>query len=286
MNKNIPGLLFLLALVLAFACETPTRGCLDIEAENFDPSADKQCEDGCCKYPNMVCSISIKHNAVSWKADTAYQNSAGQWYRIKSVAFYLSGFQMFKDNTPIEVIDSIGLKYFGTSNDTLTRVFRDDFLLFRRGGTLASSPVGNEVGFFRSSGAYNRARLQIGLDDDANRIVSKLVSPGSHPLARQADSLWLSPAEGFVWMRLVVARDTVTGTTPDTIDLTAADFGGNPLVVTGDESYYQEVGYDLNFSFVLDFYELTSGINFLTAPISTWKSKIIANLPNSVLITK
>jgi hypothetical protein len=272
--------------VSLWACESPTRGCLDIEAENFDPSADKPCEDGCCQYPSLVCKVSLLFNGEIWKADNPYQNSANQLFKIKSIAFYLSDFKMYKDIAPIEVVDSISLKQFGQNNDTLTTIFRDDFLLFRRGGTLANSPVDNEVGIFRSSGAFNRASLQLGLDADANRVVSRPVTPASHPLARQADSLWLDPAKGYVWMRLVIARDTASLTVPDTLDFTSADFGGNPVPFVGDDNYEQAVGFDLPFSLTFDFYELTLGINFISDPISTWKSKILTNLPNSILIAK
>jgi hypothetical protein len=210
-------------------------------------------------------------NGATWKSDTAYRNNLNQWCRIKSISFYMSGFQMFKGTQPLEVLDSIFLKTFGNTNDTTTQLFRDDFVLFRRGPN-GNSNFENPVGTFRSSGIFDQAKLYIGLSD-------------AHPLARQTDSLWLSQQEGYVWMRMVVARDSAAATVPDTLNFTKADFG-TPLLLQGTDMYEQGVGFDLKFTFAIDYYELLNGVNFINDPVLTWKSKIIANLPNSVLITR
>ncbi|HMV23421.1 MAG TPA: hypothetical protein PKA71_03780, partial [Saprospiraceae bacterium] len=77
-------MLFLSSVVLFFtACYQPKEGCLDINATNFDATADEEC---CCQYP--VLQLKFKHFASGneFSASDTILNDFGQQFRIPSFA--------------------------------------------------------------------------------------------------------------------------------------------------------------------------------------------------------
>ena len=262
------------------ACESPSRGCLDIEATNFDVSSDKPCKDDCCKYPNLVCSVSQKFGGVLWKQDTAYINDLGLHFRIKSVAFYLSGFELGQGGTFYQTTDSVKMKVFGSGPaDTVAQYFRDDYLLVRR------VPVEYPVGQFKKSGAFDTFRCNLGLEPDANKIIPRY-APSGHPLNKQSDSLWLSRTEQYVWMQMVVAKDTFLTTIPDTLRFTAVDFGGLPYKITSGTVLNHLTGFDFDFIFTVDYAKMFSGVDFANSGVVAWKNQILLNLGSTFEVSQ
>jgi hypothetical protein len=262
----------LLALALSLslsACFEPKEGCLDIEATNFDASADNDC---CCLYPKLFLETVQRYDTLQYLPDSLYSNSAGQLFRIKSVVFYLSEFQLFQTSEPFSVSDTAQLQtYSAFGNDTLKEVFTDDFLLVRR------SPVSNEVGEFRPSGSFGSVRFRLGLSDDAQRVIPRL-APSGHPLRIQSDSLWYGPSAGYVFMQAVVVRDSMLATKPDTLAFTQADLPDYFIEATGP-FVHQSGGYDFRLRMTIDYKKMFEGVNWTNGDIPSWKSQIVANLP-------
>lgn len=261
-------------LLGATGCEPPTRGCLDIEATNLDVSADAPCEDGCCVYPQLILTVNQEYDGSIWRPDTAYQNDLGQWFRVRSIAFYLSDFSFYQNGIPYGVADSLRMQTFGVQEDTINQAFATDVLLIRR------IPTEYKVGTFRESGVFEQFECRLGLSASRNRVISGL-APGGHPLARQADSLWLNPQDQFVWMQMVVVKDSAQTTLADTLRFTAADFGGQAPFLQRMTWLEQETGFDFRINLTVNYYELFKGINFANSDQTVWKSKIISNLSTS-----
>lgn len=264
-------LLLLLSLAMAFsACFEPQDGCLDIEATNFDASADDDC---CCEYPKLIMEARHRYGSdtVQYLPDSLYVNSAGQVFRIKSVAFYLSEFQLFQNSVPFTVSDTAQLQtYAPSANDTIKEVFTDDFVLFRR------TPVDNSVGEFKTPGIFEKVRIRLGLSDDAQRVIPRLAPSGS-PLRIQGDSLWYGPAAGYVFFQAVVVRDSMQATKPDTLAFTEADLSGFFIEQTGNFSH-PSGGYDFRIKLGIDYKKMFDGIDWTTGDIPAWKSQIASNL--------
>lgn len=261
------GLMLLLA-----SCESPTRGCLDIEATNLDVSADKPCKDDCCTYPDLICNVNQVFDGQSWVQDNLYQNDHGDSFRIKSVAFYLSGFQLSKGGTDYRITDTVTMKVFGTNpGDTLEEKFIDDYVLVKR------FPVAQTVGRFKPSGVFDQFQCQLGLEPASNNIVPRY-APLSHPLQKQSDSLWLNQDDKFVWMQIVLNKNTDAAAVPDTLRFTAADFGGVPFKITSTAALEHVTGFNFNFILLVDYGQMFSGIDFANTGSAVWKSKILANL--------
>lgn len=278
MNYFLRTLTAALTFFLFDACEAPQRGCLDIEATNLNVAADKPCEDGCCKYPNLIISVNQEYNSAIWKTDTAYSNDLGQWFRIKSVVFYLSDIVLTQQGSPYQTDDVITLKRLSGA-DTTTQVFTDDFLLIRR------TPVDYTVGAFRRSGVFEQVDARLGLTAAANTVLPSSAT-GGHPLAKQNDSLWLNHTDRYVMMQIIMTRDTNVATTPDTLRFTQEDLGADGWKFTRTVSLTHEVGFDFNFDLTLDYFQLFKGVDLASTGISQWKAKIVSNLNNTFVVSQ
>jgi hypothetical protein len=268
---------FFLAIVCALsACYDPQEGCRDIAATNFDASADKDCD--CCVYPKLQIGVVQHYDALTYLENGKYTASDGHRFILKNVSFYLSDFQFLQNGNPVFVSDTIGLYTLPlTGNDTMRQVFTDDFVLVRR------APVINEAGTFRNDGDFEQIQFRIGLDDLAERVVPSR-APAGHPLRTQSDSLWHGRSEGYVFLQVIVVRDTMEGTKPDTISLKKADLPN--AVFTANGTFRHETGYNFNIILDVDHKILLDGIDWTTGDISAWKSRIASNLPGALSVSQ
>ena len=253
------------------ACFEPKEGCLDIEATNFDADADKDC---CCQYPKLRLETVQRFDTLQYLPDSLYPADNGALFRIKSVVFYLSEFQLFQNGETFTVSDTVQLQAFAPAggNDTIKETFTDDFLLVRR------TPVDNEVGDFRPAGLFENIKIRLGLSPDAQRVVPRLAKSG-HPLKIQGDSLWYGRDAGFVFFQAIIVRDSMTATQPDTLAFTKADFDDFFIEQSGAFTH-RSGGYDFRLKLNVDYKKLFKGVNWTAGDILTWKSQIVANLPN------
>lgn len=276
-GKNLSHAVFFLLLSGIFtACYEPQEGCRDIAATNFDASADKDCD--CCTYPDLQIGVSQHYDTQLYVENNVYTTSNGHPFILKNVSFYLSDFQLFQNGTGYVVSDTAGLYTFSQfGNDTLREIFTDDFILVRR------IPLINVAGSFRNDGIFDKIQFRVGLDDNAERVIPSR-APAGHPLRTQADSLWHGRTEGFVFLQVVVARDTFAGTIPDTISLKKADLNNAVFSATG--TFKHETGYDFNIILDVDHKKLLQGIDWTTGDISAWKSQIASNLQGALSVTQ
>lgn len=265
MRRCFP-ILLLSVLFLLPACFEPKEGCLDIAATNFDAQADEDC---CCTYPQLLLSVDQVYDTLLFRNDSAYVSDDGHWFRIHSVAFYLSDFQLFQNGAAFQTSDTLRLKTLAGS-DTLEQVFTDDFLLVRR------SPLEYSVGTFRQDGVFEEVRFRLGLSQEAQKILPNK-APNTHPLATQTDGLWLSNTAGFVFLQAVVSADTAAATLPDTLRFSQADLGLPLVGATGQFSH--TTGYDFPLRMRADYKKMFADVNWTTGDITTWKQQIVANLP-------
>ena len=267
---RLPIACCLLLLLVQSACFEPKEGCLEVEGTNFDASADKNC---CCEYPQLVLDVVQQFGMLSFMENAVYAAPLdSHLFRLKSVTFYLSDFQLFQNGTVYRVSDTVQLRAFSpTGLDTITEALTDDFLLIRR------QSYSTEVGSFRDNGTFEQVRIRLGLPEPARRVVPRL-APVGHPLRTQPDSLWRGRDLGYIFARIVLARDTASATLPDTISLSRAEIGD--FFIQSQQPVQHATGYDFRLRLLADYNELLMGIDLTAGDISTWKSRILANLPN------
>ena len=267
---------FCWGLLLLGGCFEPKDGCLDIEATNFDASADKNC---CCEYPQLVIETAQRYDTLPYLPDSLYVASDGQIFRIKRIVFYLSEFEISQSGGLFSVGDTVRLSlYAPAGNDTLQQTFIDDFLLVLR------TPVNNEVGEFRQTGDFEQVRFRLGLPPDAQRAIPAL-APSGHPLGIQGDSLWLGSNTGYAFMKAIVVRDSMAATIPDTLMFTGSDIGDFFIQQTGN-FIHASGGYDFRLRLTIDYKKMFEGVNWSSGDKMTWKSQIVANLPDVFTVSQ
>jgi hypothetical protein len=257
-------LLFFIPLVFT-ACFEPKEGCLDIAATNFEAGADEDC---CCVYPKLVLSVEQQYDNLTFLNDSLYAADNGHLFRIRSVAFYLSDFEVIQNGESFRISEKIDLKTL-SGLDTLTREFTNDFLLLRR------TPVEYSIGTIRQDGLFETLKFRFGLSSDAQKILPNK-APAGHPLAAQTDSLWRGNTAGFVFMQVVVKRDSMAATPSDTLRFMESDLG--QIVFQADGPFLHPTGYNFPLILRADYKKMFEGINWTMDDIPQWKTKIIANL--------
>lgn len=258
-------------ILLLNACFEPREACLDIAATNFDASADKDC---CCRYPKLVLSVDQVYDTLLFRQDSLYVGAADHLFRIKSIVFYLSDFQVFKNGVPFEMMDSVVLKTETAANDTIDQIYKDDFTLIRR------APLDNIVGTIREDGFFEKINFRLGLSEPIERVVSSL-APASNPLSTQPENL---AENGFVFMQLVVVRDSMAQTAPDTLHFRRAELGD--FYIEGTGNFQHKTGYDFPMKLQADWAKLFEGVNWTTGDKVAWKSRIVANLPGVFIVSQ
>jgi len=260
----------LVAALLLSSCFEPVKGCLDIEATNFDASADNDC---CCKYPQLVLSIDNAYDTLVWKPDTAYQNNLGQWFRIRNIVFYLSDMSLTQNGTALQVSDTVNLFHYPspTSGDTVQSSYTDDFLLVRRVPTTRY-----EVGTFRPSGNFQQVKMRFGVNDDAQLVVPNK-APAGHPLANQGENLYGGRDTAYVFARVLFNRDTSAGSPTDTLLLNRFDVGAFFIVQNG--VFFHESGYDFNLRLRADWKTLFNDVDMTNGDNTATKAQMVNNLP-------
>jgi hypothetical protein len=272
MNNQANWLIVLLFAGCVFvSCDELKDGCLDTESVNLDVTADRPCDD-CCKSPQLVCTVLQEYGGEVFFENRPVLNIDNDWFRIKSVAFYLSDFQLFRGMEALNVEDTLTMRTFGSGvGDTTAALFRNDFELVRR------TALNYSVGRFKPSGTFDAISCRVGLSPEANRVVPRY-APSGHPLAKQPDSLWLNRTDAYVFMQIILAKDTLAGTLPDTIRLTANDLASvMPISTMG--TFTHDRGFDFKVNLTVDYGFLLGNLN-LNQP-STWKSQIATNIKQS-----
>jgi len=264
---------FLLLALCFSACFEPKEGCLDIAATNFDAGADKDC---CCEYPKLVLTVNQVYDTLLFRNDSLYRNSDDQLFRIKSVAFYLSDFQLFQNGERFTMSDTLTLNTFA-GTDTSSQLFTNDFQLVRR------TPIDYVVGTFRQDGNFEEVNFRLGLSADAQKVIP-FKAPANHPLAAQPDSLWRGQLAGFVFLQAVVVRNSMDTTQADTLRFLQSDLGQPRIGATG--LFVHPTGYNFPLVLTVDYKKMFEGVNWTTHDIPAWKTKIAANLPSTFNVSQ
>ncbi len=275
------SLLTLLLLLFLFqSCYTPTEGCLDINATNFDASADEQCES-CCTYPEL--ELTVFHSVItesSLGADSCINHSSSfaltngddNVFQINDIEFYLSDFQLvMMDGTIKEVEDTITLSIYEDivtqiSKDTLVK---DDFVLITR-----SQPT-YSIGNFTGPGAYMQVKFKVGIPSVLSTTdVDTLAT--SHPLSSSQGMHFGARDTGFILQNFSVVNDTATSLTAITAyEIGKDDF--NTIDVELDFFRNFDPGFDITIPLKVNYSKWLQGINFATDSEATIKATIVSN---------
>lgn len=269
-----------LFIILIGSCYTPTEGCLNIDATNYNASADEPCDD-CCVFPNL--NLRITHSittegtfgqdsVINHSADSTFNNVDDNFFQIKGMEFYLSDFQLvMSDGSIAEVEDEMTFMIYEdaisqTSKDTTVK---DDFVLVSR------SSFNYTIGEFRQPGTFTELRFTVGISENLSSIdVDTLDS--SHPLSSENLMHFGTRDSGFVYQEFSLVKDTTTNSTEVEVYQMGKETD-NSIQLTFFLTGELEPGFDAEIPLIVNYSTWLKGINFASNDVETIKSIIVSN---------
>ena len=271
-----------IVICLSFvACFQPESGCLDIEATNFELTADEPCDSdntatSCpCTYPVLSFdTMSYVVEKSTYQPNTFYRINS-QYIQIQSIQFYLSGFQFRSTSGEwIGVADTISLFVLNEDNQLETQLLTDDFLLVNQERSI-------DMGAIRQHGTFDSLRFVLGIEAPANSANPDSINRTSHSLL-ESEMHTGNQETGYIFNQLTLSRDTLPETTPITLNITAADFAGqlDLMEFKMPFSYETPIGKDFSLGTLqVDHAKWFDGINFVVDTEAIMIEKIVANTP-------
>ena len=269
-----------LSFLFLFGCYEPKEACLNIDAVNYDVSADDPCAD-CCSFPAL--SLTLQH-VVEWPEDTVSMRY-GVYYPAENAMFnrdsflldrarfFISNVKLVKeDGAEVTVTDTIRL----TFSSGETRTFSDNFAKLDRAFFQA-----RKLGIVKTEGVFKEIRFTLGLEEflQQNEITSGL--PTGHPLSN-TDTIIYEKGVGLIPNLLIVRHDTV-----NVKDSLAFRFV-NPISINLPlaQPFVIERGFNIKLTLKTDYSDWFAGVDFMNDSYVTIQQKISDNLPNVFSVTE
>jgi len=268
-------LIFICSTLLFSSCFEPEEGCLDIEANNFELSADRDCskdaQTSCfCTYPNVSIQIEQVFDKASFIANQAYRISSGEIIRISDIQFYISDIQLILSDGQISAtLDTITLTI--TEEDQVkNNISLDDFHLINPSSQRISSLLTSN-----KSGAFSQLQFSVGVKTPESTTNPTQINSSSHVLA--IDSMYLEQ-EGYIFNRLLVQPDTNTNERL-LIQLTKND--GLQRIILDLSNLNKQPGDDISIETLqINHAKWFDGINFAENTQDEVRRKIVTNTTN------
>lgn len=281
-NKKTPNLkhyLIFISCLFLFTCVTacfePETGCLDIEAKNFDPTADEMCgeddrQGNCpCTYPVLsIDTIDYLFAKADFAPNTIYQLEE-QFIIIDQIRFFLSGFQFIRNNSDqVIVADTISLIVTNDEGQQETSIVTDDYILVEQQSSI-------DIGAVQESGQFDSLRFVVGIEGNVNTTDPVSVNNSQHPLA-DASMHFGNTTDGYIFNQIIIQTDTFSQV-QTTINIGTAT---NLVEIKLPFSYESPIGSDFSLGTLhIDHSKWFDGINFVADNEADIIDKIITNTP-------
>jgi len=262
----IYGSLFLiLALGIFPACEQE-EGCLDANATNFAPGADKDCGSDCCDYPKLKLRLFPQNNGTGYSVNDTLSDIAGNLYVLSDARFYMSDVRLVRDNgEEVGVQDTIKLVLTNGTSEVLA----DNYVL------VAINTFSYEVGEIAGTGDFESIKFNIGLDETAHQVYADTMAT-THPLSDE-NGMYVDEANGYLF------QETELTMVPDTLTSLYGVVGANNLQAISldfDSTIVVTKGFDIEIQLDVDYPGLFETIDFLNDDDNMIQQKIVSNMPD------
>lgn len=266
-------LLYILPILfLVGSCGMDEEGCLDIEATNFDASADKNC---CCVYPDLQLNVSHKFEELSFRLGETYTMNGVDTFIIEEMTLLFSGIHPIKDGIPFIVEDTIHLEV-DDDLGTVSLEIEDNFVAIK------PDKFVYPIGVFPKPETYTNLELTFGLEGDVNRINPDTVHQPGHVLASETDSIWSEEHQFFyVYMSVIPNYNDL-----DVKKEVILSGENNKLDLNFNSTFIAETGYDFDIYMKIDYNLLFNGIDFVADDSLLIANKLRENLVSSLSIAE
>jgi hypothetical protein len=267
--------LFVLFSLMLVGCYEPEEGCLDINATNYDVSADDPCPD-CCTYPSL--SVLFQHFVtLATMPDTSFAMRYGTRYPspmdtnhlfyIDRGRFFVSDLKLVRANgEELGVLDSVLLPLLGGDSIYVENNYsKHDRDIFQAA----------KLGTFNSSGEFTGVKFTLGLSPTIRQVWVDTLKTTA--LAVENDSLSYNEMVGIMPVHLILRRDTLPDTTP--IDLVFTQ--ERQISLPFGQTVFVDKGFKVKVTLRLDYMTLFQGIDFKNDSEADIWAKIDSQLPNA-----
>ncbi len=274
MRQIFRFLLFSALIISVASCTERVEDCLDINATNFRPDADKACE-GCCVYPELEIETSqifkrIGLDTNSFRADSVFVTSENDTFQLNEARFLFSDIKPYKGQELFETNDTI---FIGVEGEPSQVLFVDDFTSITTDGFTFT------VGEFRETGLFDGVEIRWG-PGDADVVVPDSLYGNSHALAHGQDSTWNS-TDGYFHFYLDINEEPGNDDSQRIILVSGPGFD-QILNITGQ--FESETGFNVTIKLEIDYFVLLSGVNFENQTDLQIRETIKSNLPGSLSV--
>lgn len=269
---------FFLALGFAVAlfsgCYEPQEGCLDLDAVNYDFSADNNAPDD-CQYPEL--RIQFRHRYSTGDttytfrlSDSVYLDESGNPFTVERFQFFISETLLTTQaGEALNVEDELDIFLENPAGGLVLETVPDNFALVTAGN---SSPI--TLGTLRSSGDLASVSFFVGVNSQANFAIADSIPP-AHPLGLTDSLLYFNRDSGYVYQLIQLNRDTtVADTIPETLRIgTFANLQQVELPVMSEKV----PGFHLKLVVDIDYRKWLAGINVQEDSKEELQSIIVGN---------
>ncbi|MEM1120995.1 MAG: MbnP family protein [Bacteroidota bacterium] len=250
---------------------------MDIEATNFDITADEPCGDddsanGCpCTYPIFSFRTDYLFDKVAYTDGGRYQVD-GQLIQIDDIQLYLSNFAFrYTSGEWTQVTDTIGVAIQNEAGLKDT-ILTDDFVLINQQSSF-------DVGAIQRSGTFDSLRFLVGIMHPANTVNPDSVSRSRHPLT-ETEMHTGDVGTGYIFSRFVFRKDTLENTVATT--LTVSQHIGSGKIVPIQMPISTKSSIESKFfvgTLTINHAKWFDGIKFVTDSDEAMIEKLVANTP-------
>ncbi len=275
--KHSSFLIFISLIFIFIACYENREGCLDVNATNFDVSADLRCAD-CCTYPLL--RLNILHRIKDAQLDTFYNLMIDQaitldsihFFTIKNIRYYISDVKLKRaDGTLVGVNNEIELSITAPNSDTIPFFEEDNFALISR-----RTPRNSNIGTLSQNGDFVGVQFKIGLAENINQTNPNLV-PLTHPLHISGE-MYDTLSSNYIFNQIELFRTAEVDTTPTVVNIIGDKY---MEIIDLDFPFNTDIGFNITLTIRVDYREWFKQIDIENETIEDFVTKVTAGLANS-----
>ncbi len=278
---ELAGLLLCTISLMLMHCNDPQEGCLDVNAKNYEVSADDPCDD-CCQYPTFTVSYIHQYDSTILHVDSIYRNELNQRFQVHDFSYFLTDFQLIGGQDGTNIVDIIDTDTLQLYNATDTAITVANFSL------VTPNTRSDVLGLLGGSGMIDSLKFYIGIALPAD----SLLHPDLRVILQQIElrKQYLRDSNPDVIYQVVIATDSL-GIPTETLNFVAEKFslGQSPFI-------YQEItlpytidiikSIDYSITLSIDYKKWFTGLDLMEQTNDEMRNRILDSIPGSIKIVE
>ncbi len=191
-------LFFSYTVVYFSSCYKHPEGCRDVNAINFDISADKDCEKECCRYPKLSLSADIYYDTIKLDTNTVFVNELGDSLRIMNFQMLLSQFQLIDQQNLIH--DLYNAVTIGLKGEDAAIIYET---INYNAAKISSTGGSSSLGVFKLLADYSGMIFNFGIDSIVNHSKPDKIVVNS-PLYPKKDSIYDYSQQEYYFLKFAI----------------------------------------------------------------------------------